>query len=574
MKFQHIIPVFLAVVFLAGFVIASPLPKSIEKRSLKFSLKCIACESAVSLFRRILKKNPQSAVIGQLIKEACIHFHIENPNVCGFVVKEFQPEVLYVLSKSNLTSKEICSIVLNIQCTEKNDPYDQWNIHLPNKPKPPVKPIPVPKNGSPKLRCLHLTDIHLDILYKEGANAKCGEPLCCRESNGTPKKSGDGAGKWGDYRNCDLPPRTLDNLFKHLQTIQHQFDYIIWTGDLPPHNIWNQSRSDQTKVINILTNYFLKYLPKKPMFPVVGNHESSPVNSFPPEFIHGNNSIHWLYAALNESWSHWLPESTYSTISNGAFYTISPYHGFRIVSLNTNYCNNMNWWLLINMTDPNNELSWLINVLQKAEDNKEKVHIIGHIPPGTDDCLKAWSNNYYKIISRYESTIAAQFFGHTHMDSYEIFYDVTNMKRPVSVAYIAGSVTPYILNQAVNPSYRIYEIDGPYPSSSWAVLNHENYILNITAANIDDKPVWQKEYTAKEAYNLTNLNPDSWNNLIKVMQNNATILQLFNKYKFKSVNNGECTGDCRHDLLCDLRSGRSYDPSLCKDLKSSSFFYN
>ena len=23
------------------------------------------------------------------------------------------------------------------------------------------------------------------------------------------------------------------------------FDYALWTGDVPPHNIWNQSRSDQ-----------------------------------------------------------------------------------------------------------------------------------------------------------------------------------------------------------------------------------------------------------------------------------------------------------------------------------------
>ena len=30
-------------------------------------------------------------------------------------------------------------------------------------------------------------------------------------------------------------------------------------------------------------------------------------------------------------------------------------------------------WLLINTTDPMGQLSWLMNVLQKAEDNKEKV---------------------------------------------------------------------------------------------------------------------------------------------------------------------------------------------------------
>ncbi|CAB0039395.1 unnamed protein product [Trichogramma brassicae] len=50
-------------------------------------------------------------------------------------------------------------------------------------------------------------------------------------------------------------------------------------------------------------------------------------------------------------------------------------------------------------TDPVNELQWLIYELQAAEMNNEKVHIIGHIPPGHSDCLKVWSRNYYHIIN-------------------------------------------------------------------------------------------------------------------------------------------------------------------------------
>lgn len=65
-----------------------------------------------------------------------------------------------------------------------------------------------------------------------------------------------------------------------------------------------------------------------------------------------------------------------------------------------NYCNNKNWWLLINSTDPVSELQWLVYELQGAEINGEKVHIIGHIPPGHSDCLKIWSRNYYHIINR------------------------------------------------------------------------------------------------------------------------------------------------------------------------------
>lgn len=68
---------------------------------------------------------------------------------------------------------------------------------------------------------------------------------------------------------------------------------------------------------------------------------------------------------------------------------------------------------------------------------------IRHIPPGHADCLKIWSRNYYKIVQRYESTITAQFYGHTHFDEFEVFYDTNDLSRPTGIGYIGPSVTPY-----------------------------------------------------------------------------------------------------------------------------------
>lgn len=56
-------------------------------------------------------------------------------------------------------------------------------------------------------------------------------------------------------------------------------------------------------------------------------------------------------------------------------------------------------------------------------------YCIGHIPPGASDCMKVWSRNYYEIVERYESTIAAQFFGHTHADEFEVFYDTMEYSK-------------------------------------------------------------------------------------------------------------------------------------------------
>lgn len=61
------------------------------------------------------------------------------------------------------------------------------------------------------------------------------------------------------------------------------------------------------------------------------------------------------------------------------------------------------------------------------------------------------------FFNRYESTITAQFFGHTHFDEFELFYDTQNLGRPVGIAYVGPSVTPYY---DLNPGYRIYYVDG------------------------------------------------------------------------------------------------------------------
>ena len=69
------------------------------------------------------------------------------------------------------------------------------------------------------------------------------------------------------------------------------------------------------------------------------------------------------------------------------------------------------------------------------------------------------------FVFRYEGVIAGQFFGHTHIDSLNMFYDVSDgFKRPVSVAYVGPSVTPL---WQLNMGYRVYEVDGFYANSSW-----------------------------------------------------------------------------------------------------------
>ena len=49
----------------------------------------------------------------------------------------------------------------------------------------------------------------------------------------------------------------------------------------------------------------------------------------------------------------------------------------------------------------------------------------------------------------------------------------------------------------MNLGYRMYDIDGTYNGSTRITLDHSTYILNITEANLTNKPKWMLEYSAK-----------------------------------------------------------------------------
>jgi sphingomyelin phosphodiesterase len=138
---------------------------------------------------------------------------------------------------------------------------------------------------------------------------------------------------------------------KHIAEVEKvNIDFIYYTGDLPPHNIWNQSRSDQLYSINTINQLLATLFPNKTFYSAVGNHEAgiflcyfsfkiffffyqAPCGMYPTPNIRSDN-ISWLYQALADNW-------------------------IKIDSLNMNYCTDHNLWLLINSTDPLNQLQWV-----------------------------------------------------------------------------------------------------------------------------------------------------------------------------------------------------------------------
>uniref|UniRef100_F7DWG8 Sphingomyelin phosphodiesterase n=1 Tax=Ornithorhynchus anatinus TaxID=9258 RepID=F7DWG8_ORNAN len=525
------------------------------------NLSCPVCRALFTALDLSLEMEPNVERVGAVATLLCEELRLASPTVCQSVVRVFEGDVVAAWTRSVLRPPEACGLLLGTACGRWTI-FSPWNVSLPDTPKPPPRPPAPPAPGAPVGRVLFLTDLHWDHDYEEGAEPACPDPLCCRRGSGRPGPSQPGAGRWGTYGKCDLPLRTLESLLAGLGPAG-PFDRVYWTGDLPAHDVWKQTRQDQLRALETLTGLVRKYLGPVPVYPAVGNHESVPVNSFPPPFVLGNRSTHWLYDAMANAWEPWLTPDALRTLRFGGYYALTPCPGLRLISLNMNFCSRENFWLLVNSTDPAGQLQWLVGELQAAEDRGDKVHIIGHIPPG--HCLKSWSWNYYRIVARYENTLAGQFFGHTHVDEFEIFYDEETLSRPVSVAFLAPSATTYI---NLNPGYRVYEVDGAYPGSSHVVLDHETFVLNLTLANAPGSgPLWESLYRARRTYGLPDALPAAWHDLVYRMRGDERLFQTFwFLYHKGHPPTTPCTGPCRLATLCALLSARPDSPALCRHL--------
>lgn len=551
----------------------APVLEETDKQGFLF---CKTCNVLVNQMVGYFEKGLSTEELVDIAVGICNTLHLYDKEFCRSIIGTNMPTFKYIYDNLDLVPGNICGIAFPSEHCKFADPEKvEWNIKPSPNPKPVVIEPPQPPAGSPTMKVLHLADVHWDPDYQEGSNSNCDQPLCCRATSGSLKSPTDAAGYWGDYRNCDIPWRTVENTLAHMSKQHPDAAYIIWTGDLVPHDVWIKNKTENLYELGRLTTLFKKYFPGIPVYPTLGNHESRPVNVFaPPEITDEEFSTSWLYKEAVKQWANWLPEETDSTILYGGYYTTLVKPGFRMVSMNMNYCYTLNWWSLSNSKDPASGLLWLNGVLEKAEMDGEKVHIMSHIPPGNSDCMAIFSREYNKIINRFESTVTGQFFGHTHRDDFKVFYDTEDPSRATNVAFIGPSVTTF---DFLNPGYKVYIIDGERSNSTFGVLDHSTWFMNVTAANSDvstpgsqQEPIWQILYEARADYGLKSLRPKELDNLFNRMISDNALSQLYYRNNHKAsdywIAKG-CDRSCRTDLLCYVVTTNYADQSHCTHIK-------
>ncbi|GAM83788.1 hypothetical protein ANO11243_017780 [Dothideomycetidae sp. 11243] len=502
-------------------------------------------------------------IIGDFLKATdCAGCDAEDPDVCTGAIGSEGPILAADLRGMTIpsTTSQLFCITLAGLCDYP--PVDPYTIPFPT-PNPPGS-CPASPSGQTPIKVVHISDIHIDPAYEVGANANCTKPICCRPytTADSPGNNNDPAGPYGNTK-CDAPVSLEESMYDAINQFAPDAAFTIFTGDVVEHDIWLVNEAEAISDINDANTRMKAKL--NLVYPVVGNHESAPVNAFPPMDLAGTASNQWVYDTLSNDWKSWIgAAAANSTDHDGSYSILHPGSNLRIISFNTNFYYKENFWLYEPTIerDPDGQLAWLVSELESAESSGERVWIIGHMPMGCGDALHDGSNYFNQIITRYSKTISGLFFGHTHIDQFEIAYsDYTaqSAENAIAMSYITPSMTP----TSGPPAFRVYDID----PVTFGVLDFTVYIANISDPAYQSGPVWQKYYSAKETYGpLANppvtdpaaeLTPGFWHSVTDAFNSNDAEFQAYIARQSRGFAVKECTGTCKTQEICQLKAAEA-----------------
>ncbi|OAR05756.1 hypothetical protein LLEC1_06786, partial [Akanthomyces lecanii] len=432
---------------------------------IKGAAACGGCESIMVLLKGIAFFG-DAAFVGA-VKSLCKLGKIQDPDVCDGVLDREGPTVARVireLSMDGRSQKLFCGAILGVCDIPAVQPLV---LKFPSKNPNRGRPTP---SGNQPLKVVHFSDIHVDHHYTVGSNTACNKPICCRaytrdDAPGTTKNP---AGPFGDHK-CDTPVSLEQSMYKAIKEAVPDVAFALFTGDIVDHTIWNttkesnihdsKSRITDWPALNDAMTIMDSHL--KTVYGTVGNHEMSPASHIPSNnYAEQSNSAQWVYDLLAGYWTKWTGKETKSDIATIGAYSAKYLHGrLRVISLNTNlyYRHNYEVYHDDMEKDPNGQFAWLVEQLDAAETAGDRAYIMGHMPMGDLDALHDGSHSFDQIVNRYSDTIAAMFFGHTHVDHFELHYadyDDRSHQNARAVSYIAPSLTP----TSGMPSFRVYDV--------------------------------------------------------------------------------------------------------------------
>jgi hypothetical protein len=375
---------------------------------------------------------------------------------------------------------------------------------------------------------LHITDIHYDPQYTVGSPNNCVTIPgigCCRNDS-IPLDPWNPAGQYGDF-NCDSPLSLLNATLYWISINIPNIDIILWTGDTVHHHSFKQSIDANFNLIKTTTLMFKQYLPNSTLIPVLGNHDTWPID----QFASGGYSKY-----LYELASIWNLKFSKEFMQFG-LYTVNINPSLIIINLNCLLWDSNN--LLFNSFDAEFQLNWLKYQLSLSRKNKQNVWIVGHVPPGRNEFIQPYNDIFTDLLFEYRNVIVSTFWGHTHKDSF------------LANNYTIGFIAPSFMPDQHYPIFRIYEYD-----VLGIISNYHQYVSPFIST-------YKHVYSMKEYYNINDLSNNSLYNLAINIYKNDTYFDAYYKNMYIGAKLPECNRVCKQDIRCSILYTKLNDYNIC-----------
>jgi sphingomyelin phosphodiesterase acid-like 3 len=336
-------------------------------------------------------------------------------------------------------------------------------------------------------------------------------------------------------RGADTPFALLDSSLKAMRSHTADAKFGTVSGDLISHafqckynTLFPQStpagyRAFVEKTLYFVMDELYNAFPNAPVFVALGNNDSDCGDyqlDAHTEFL----------AVTGREVTKDFPASerqgAQESFAAGGYYSVSlpaPIENARLLVLNDLFMAK-NYATCAGKTDSSAadaQLAWLRQQLAEARANKQKIWVMGHIPPGidlyatarktTDLCggqnpiMFLASETLADVLAEYGDVVQLAIFAHTHMDELRLLKeDGQSPSSGKSVAVkMVSSISPINGNQ---PSITIAQVD---PSSA-ALVDYKIF----AASNLAGAGSWAEEYDFARSYRLAEFTSSSVSQLI------------------------------------------------------------
>jgi len=225
----------------------------------------------------------------------------------------------------------------------------------------------------------------------------------------------------------------------------------------------------------------------------LGNDDSP--NNYELNVTNGSQPNPWLsYVADRFVANNAMPRSRLQDYRDGGFFETTV-GGLKVLSINTIIYSVRHSPAKPAFEDPFGQFAWLRERLEAAVQNKERVWIVGHIPPGieTYGYTPLWQKQYVEAYlalvqdASLGQCIGAQLFGHVHAEEFRYLPDAPPRAGPI---WLTGALSPVY---KCNPSFRLVE----YDEATGRLLNIKVFYAELKGA----QPLrWNFGYDLLSAY--------------------------------------------------------------------------